>query len=219
MNRPPRRLILLRHGQTDWNVEGRMQGHRDTDLTEAGHSQAKEAARALATRDPIAVVSSDLRRAWDTASILAEHCVPRPPLSSDPRLRETGLGDWEGLTHVDVDRLHPGARAAWRFDATLSPPGGENKIDVARRSVPVVTELSAELPDWAERPVLLVAHGGLIAALVAALLELPVANWSALGGLGNTSWVELSGWGGAAAEVRWRLDVWNASAKVAPDVL
>lgn len=211
-----RRLILLRHGQTEWNVGGRMQGGIDTDLTEAGRSQAKEAARELSMRHPLAIVSSDLRRAWDTAMILAEHCVDPVPLRSDERLRETSLGDWEGLDHVEVDERHPGERARWRFDATLTPPAGESKIAVAARSAPVVAELLEEYPDWGERPIVLVAHGGLIAALTAALLALPVAHWPVLGSLGNAAWVELHGWGDPP---RWRLDVWNASAKASPDVL
>lgn len=220
MTEPPRRLILMRHGQTDWNVDGRMQGNLDTDLTEAGRSQAKEAARELSARDPVAIISSDLRRAWDTAVILTEHCTEPVPLRPDSRLRETRLGEWEGLTHEQVDARDPGVRVAWRFDAELTPPGGENKVAVATRAVPVVTELLASLPDWNSRPVILVAHGGLIAALVAALLELPMNRWPALGGLGNASWVELSGWHDPTeSRMRWRLDVWNASAKVAPDVL
>jgi probable phosphoglycerate mutase len=222
MTQPVRRLILMRHGQTEWNVDGRMQGHIDTDLTEAGRSQAKEAARDLCARRPIALVSSDLRRAWDTALILSEHCGADVPLRSDPRLRETSLGDWEGLDHTRVEELHPGAQARWRFDATLTPPGGESRIAVGARAVPVVRELLEELTDWTDRPVILVAHGGLIAALVAALLGLPAESWPALGGLGNASWVELSGWDnahGVDSGLRWRLDVWNASAKVSPDVL
>ena len=74
----------------------------------------------------------------------------------------------------------------------------------------------------APAPVVLVAHGGLIAALTAALLDLPVDNWPVLGGMGNASWVQLSGHGAAdadVADIRWRLDVWNASAQVANDVL
>jgi len=108
----------------------------------------------------------------------------------------------------------------------LTPPGGENKIAVATRAFPVVAELLAELPEWSQRPVVLVAHGGLIAALVADLLRLPIENWPTLGGLGNASWVELSGWvvpvsadDPTEEALRWRLDVWNASAKVSADVL
>jgi glucosyl-3-phosphoglycerate phosphatase len=220
MTQPVRRLILIRHGQTEWNVDGRMQGQLDTELTEVGRSQAKEAARELAARRPVVLVSSDLRRAWDSATILAENCAEPVVLRAEPRLRETSLGEWEGLDHTAVDQRYPGARMRWRFDATVAPPGGENRLDVAARAVPVVTELLAELPEWAERPVILVAHGGLIAALVGALLELAVESWPALGGLGNASWVELSAWSIPGSRgLRWRLDVWNASARVAPDVL
>ena len=92
--------------------------------------------------------------------------------------------------------------------------------------MPLVAELVAGQTEWGtdepERPVVLVAHGGLIAALTAALLKLPVDNWPALGGMGNASWVQLSGHSDDDAEfddIRWRLDVWNASAQVANDVL
>ena len=89
-----------------------------------------------------------------------------------------------------------------------------------------MADLIAAEPDWgsgdADRPVVLVAHGGLIAALTAALLALPVDSWPVLGGMGNASWAQLSGYGAAGvvpADLRWRLDVWNASAQVANDVL
>ncbi|WP_406237164.1 histidine phosphatase family protein [Nocardia sp. NBC_01009] len=212
-----RTLILLRHGQTEWNASDRMQGQIDTDLTELGRRQAKEAARELVSRNAIAIVSSDLRRAFDTASALAEHTTV--PVVTDARLRETDLGDWEGLTHLDVDADYPGARVAWRLDATYTPPGGESKLEVGARSLPVVQELFADRQDWPGRTIILVAHGGLIAALTAALLDLPPRNWPALGGLANTSWVQLSSHGPSIDQPGWRLDVWNAAAKVAPDVL
>ncbi|MFI6046502.1 histidine phosphatase family protein [Nocardia sp. NPDC051321] len=212
-----RNLILLRHGQTEWNAADRMQGQIDTDLTELGRRQAKEAARELVSHNAIAIISSDLRRAFETASALAEHTsldvVP------DPRLRETDLGDWEGLTHLEVDADYPGARQAWRLDATYRPPNGESKLEVGARSLPVVRELLVDRQDWPGRTIILVAHGGLIAGLTAALLDLPPANWPVLGGLANTSWVQLSSHGPSIDQPGWRLDVWNASAKVAPDVL
>ena len=122
--------------------------------------------------------------------------------------------------------MAPGARVAWREDARWAPHGGESRVDVADRSVPVVAELVAGQADWgldgSDRPVVLVAHGGLIAALTAGLLGLPVDNWPVLGGMGNASWVQLSGHSdddGDFDATRWRLDVWNASAQVANDVL
>lgn len=216
MARPTvRKLILLRHGQTEWNAGERMQGQIDTDLTELGRTQAKEAARELAALQPVAIVSSDLRRAYDTAGELADSAGLT--VTVDPRLRETHLGDWQGLDHNEVDEQYPGARPAWRADATMAPPGGETRLDVARRSRPVVDELLVS-EQWRDRPIVLVAHGGLIAALTASLLALPVDRWPILGGLGNTSWVQLAAHG-AGVDVAWRLDVWNASAKVASDVL
>ncbi|MGV0626684.1 glucosyl-3-phosphoglycerate phosphatase [Mycolicibacter minnesotensis] len=223
-----RRLILLRHGQTAFNADSRMQGHLDTVLTDLGRAQAVAAAEVLRKRHPLLIVSSDLWRAYDTATVLAEHNGLQ--VRVDTRLRETHLGDWQGLTHHEVDAAAPGARLAWRDDARWAPHGGESRVDVAQRSTPLVDELLASEPDWgraehAERPVVLVAHGGLIAALTAALLRLPVDNWPVLGGMANASWTQLSGYSEdsddatSEADVRWRLDVWNASAQVAGDVL
>jgi broad specificity phosphatase PhoE len=223
-----RRLVMMRHGQTEFNLGSRMQGQLDTELTELGRAQAVTAAEALAKRQPLLVVSSDLRRAYDTAVELEGRTGLR--VRSDKRLRETHLGDWQGMTHNEIDAVAPGARLAWRDDARWAPHGGESRVDVAARSLPLIAELVANEPDWGAadepaRPVLLVAHGGLIAALTAALLRLPVDNWPALGGMGNASWTQLSGHTaesetGAddADAIRWRLDVWNASAQVAGDV-
>ncbi|WP_187689434.1 histidine phosphatase family protein [Nocardia wallacei] len=212
-----RRLILLRHGQTEWNAADRMQGQIDTELSELGRRQAKDAARELLGHDAIAIVSSDLRRAYDTAVALADHTSLE--VVRDRRLRETDLGEWEGLTHLEVDTRYPGARQTWRLNADFTPPGGESKLEVGARALPVVRELFAARTDWPGRTIILVAHGGLIAALTAALLELPRKNWPVLGGLANTSWVQLSSHGPSIEQPGWRLDVWNAAAKVAPDVL
>ena len=228
-----RRLVMLRHGQTDFNRGSRMQGQLDTELTELGRAQAVAAAEALAKRQPLLVVSSDLRRAYDTAVALGERTGL--PVRVDNRLRETHLGDWQGMTHAEIDAVAPGARLAWRKDATWPPHGGESRVDVAARSLPLIAELVSGEADWGAadqfsepaRPVVLVTHGGLIAALTAALLRLPVANWPALGGMGNASWTQLSGTSAGSDGsdtddldgIQWRLDVWNASAQVAGDVL
>lgn len=219
-----RRLVLLRHGQTEFNAGSRMQGQLDTELSDLGRDQAAAAAEVLAKRQPLLIISSDLKRALDTAMTLGDRAGL--PVQVDQRLRETNLGDWQGLTHLEVDTAAPGARAAWRDDARWAPHGGESRVDVAERSVPLVAELVAGQHEWGldepERPVVLVAHGGLIAALTAGLLGLPVDNWPVLGGMGNASWVQLSGHSADDAPVdaiRWRLDVWNASAQVANDVL
>ncbi|OFJ52689.1 glucosyl-3-phosphoglycerate phosphatase [Mycolicibacterium grossiae] len=219
-----RRLVMLRHGQTEYNAGSRMQGQLDTDLSDLGREQAVAAAEVLGKRQPLLIVSSDLRRALDTAVALGERTGL--PVDTDVRLRETHLGDWQGMTHLEVDAVAPGARLAWRDDARWAPHGGESRVDVAERSLPLVAEIAGAQYEWGldgdERPVVLVAHGGLIAALTGAVLGLPVDNWPVLGGMGNASWVQLSGHSARDADfvdVRWRLDVWNASAQVANDVL
>ena len=221
-----RRLVMLRHGQTDFNLGSRMQGQLDTQLSELGRAQAIAAAEVLGKLQPLLIVSSDLRRAYDTAIKLGERTGLK--VWVDDRLRETHLGDWQGLTHAQIDAEAPGARLAWREDATWAPHGGESRVDVAARSRPLIAELVSSDLEWGDpnqldRPVVLVAHGGLIAALSAALLRLPVADWPILGGMGNASWTQLSGHsdddGANFDSIRWRLDVWNASAQVSNDVL
>ncbi|MAU84225.1 histidine phosphatase family protein [Gordonia sp. Z-3] len=213
-----RRLILLRHGQTDYNATSRMQGQLDTELSTLGRRQAEDAAVALADRAPMRILSSDLTRARDTAEALARRTGLT--VTTDKRLRETHLGDWQGMTHLEVDAEMPGARRIWRDDASWAPPNGESRIDVATRATPLVDELVDIVDEWGsgerpEAPVVLVAHGGVIAAMTAALLDLDRKSWPVFGGLANTSWVQLSGHGIPGSPPRWRLDVWNASAEVA----
>jgi glucosyl-3-phosphoglycerate phosphatase len=204
-----RRIILLRHGQTDYNVAGRMQGHLDSMLTEVGHEQAAAAAPVLAALSPDRMISSDLRRAADTAEAVGAACGL--PVKFDARLRETHLGRWQGRTVAEIDRDEPGAIATWRSDPTWAPPGGESRVAVVARSRPVVDELDAELADSGETSttLLLVAHGGLIAGLVTALLELPTAAWPSFGGMGNCRWAVLAR---RTDHPRWRLAGYNVGA-------
>lgn len=201
-----RRLILLRHGQTDYNVAGRMQGHLDSRLTPEGLEQAAAAAPVLAALAPDRVVSSDLSRAVDTAEVVGAACGL--PVKLDARLRETHLGRWQGSTVADIDRDYPGAIAEWRSDPTWAPPGGESRVAVVARSQPVVDELDAELADAPDESatVLLVAHGGLIAGLTTGLLGLPTEVWPSFGGLGNCRWAVL---GRREDHPRWRLAGYN----------
>jgi glucosyl-3-phosphoglycerate phosphatase len=204
-----RRLILLRHGQTDFNVDGRMQGHIDSHLTDAGHEQAAEAAPVLASLAPDRLVSSDLRRAVDTAEVVGAACGL--PVKFDSRLRETHLGLWQGHTVAEIERDYPGATATWRSDPGWAPPEGESRIDVVARSRPVVDELDAEFADsdGVSETVLLVAHGGLIAGLVTGLMDLPPSVWPSFGGLGNCRWAVLAR---RDDHPRWRLAGYNIGA-------
>lgn len=195
------RLVLWRHGETDYNAGRRMQGHLDSVLTPVGRAQARRAAPVLAAFEPQLLLTSDLRRAADTAAELATAVGLAP--ASDPRLRETHLGQWQGLSHDEVDQTWPGARLAWRRDPLWAPPGGESRVEVAARARALVSELDAGA---AER-VVLCTHGGLIASLVASLLLLPLANWPALGGIGNCCWSVLER---PSPDSLWRLVAYNA---------
>ena len=128
------RLVLVRHGRTTWNAESRMQGRLDPDLDDTGRAQALAAAPVLATYEPVLLVASDQVRAWRTADAIAKEAglVPRP----DARLRETALGDWEGLTGGEVEAGWPGGLASWGSDPEWAPPGGESRVEVAERAAP-----------------------------------------------------------------------------------
>lgn len=199
-----RRLVLLRHGQTDYNVAGRMQGHLDSILTEWGLAQAVGVAPEIARFLPDRLVSSDLRRAAETADVVGHACGQ--PVKLDPRLRETHLGEWQGRTVAEIEEGWPGAIARWRSDPAWAPPGGESRIDVVRRSRPVVDELDEEYATSAEATAVLIAHGGLIAGLVSGLLGLPTSVWPAIGGIGNCRWSTLAR---RDDHPRWRLAGYN----------
>lgn len=221
-----RRLILLRHGQTHYNATMRMQGQLDTTLSEQGRKQASLAADAIAQRHPSALYSSDLQRARHTADAIGD--ATGLDVHVDSRLRETNLGEWQGMSHLEVDEKWPGARKQWRSAPQWAPPGGESRIEVAARTRAVVDELIDADADWANHPVVMVAHGGAIAALAAALLELSVESFPLFNGLGNTAWAQLSAHDRgpesvtdspaavppttvAAEKIRWRLDAWNVA--------
>jgi len=199
---PRRRLVLLRHGETDHNAGLRMQGQLDVELNAFGRAQAVAVARVLAKQEPELLVSSDLSRAADTARAAAE--LIGVDVHLDRRLREAHLGQWQGLTHAQVQAHTPGGMAAWRCDARYAPPGGEAKVEVAARAAAVVDEL----PDG-PGTVLLVTHGGLITALTGRLLELPVERWSMLGAPDNAAWAQLQP-RPVGGRPDWRLQAWNA---------
>lgn len=206
-----RRLVLLRHGQTEYNATGRMQGHLDSHLTTLGRVQAGAVAPVIAALPPDRILSSDLSRAHDTATAVG--AAAGLAIEIDPRLRETHLGDWQGLTVAEVEVKWPGAIATWRSDPTWTPPGGESRIDVVRRSRPLIDELDEEYADRADGVVVAVAHGGVIAGLVCALLGLPTPTWPSIGGLGNCRWASLAR---RDDHPRWRLAGYNVGGGDAP---
>ncbi len=190
-----RRVLLLRHGRTEWNAQRRYQGQADPPLDDVGRAQAYEVAALIAALRPAVIVSSDARRAMQTAAPLSE--LTGLPVTAEPRLRERSLGHWEGLTRDEVARRYPDEYADWLAGRDVSRRGGETREQVAARAVAVFDDL-AEL-DLA----VLVTHSATAMALCSALLGLPQEP-HVLGPLANCHWSELR------HEVRWQLRAHNA---------
>lgn len=150
------RLLLLRHGQSSWNAEGRWQGWADPPLSPLGEAQARAAAGRLAGAGLTAVVSSDLDRARGTAGIVAGE-LGLPVLPPEPDLRERDIGDWSGLTTAEIEQGWPGWLTAWRAGELERPPNGESRAEIAARVMAVLERLAA-----GEGTVLVVTHGGVI---------------------------------------------------------
>lgn len=184
-----KRLILLRHGQTDWNRVGRVQGQSDAPLNELGHVQAQGAAPAMAAYRPSLVWSSDLSRAADTAAYVAEACGVAPHM--DERLREWGFGEREGLTHDEFRAADPEAYGRFRLGRYDEVPGAESTADVHARMLAALGELVARTPEGGTA--VAVSHGAAIKLAVGGLL-----GWAGhqavdtLWGMSNCGWAELT---------------------------
>lgn len=207
------RLILLRHGQTEFNRARRMQGHIDTELSDLGWQQAAAAADYLERYHIEQIIASDLQRAFATATVVGQRLGIE--VRADERLRETHLGDWQGKTHAEIDESHPGARARWRYDATWAPPNAETRQEVAVRAHEVVDELIEQPHE--DATVLLVSHGGTISALTASLLGFAQSRHPIFASLGNTCWSQLLGRQKLDAPgYQWYLEGWNVGSVLNP---
>jgi broad specificity phosphatase PhoE len=153
-------LLLVRHGETDWNRDGRWQGHSDTPLNAAGREQARRVAAEL--RDVDAVYSSDLARARETAEILAEQLGLEVHL--EPRLRERGFGAWEGKTSAEIEAEFRDEHARWLAGEAPGAADAEPFGDFAARVQSFVEDLLERHPG---ETVLVVAHGGSARAVAA----------------------------------------------------
>jgi probable phosphoglycerate mutase len=197
------RLILWRHGQTQWNAQGWFQGsNADIELSQTGLDQARAAARHLASLAPDVLVSSPMARATQTCT--AVQALTEQQRHIDPRLTEIDMGAWSGLTLDAVRALDP----AWAKAHDLSEDyrygrTGETSLEVGVRA-------SAAMRDWAASggTVLIVSHGLSIRMGVANLLGWTTyAQASVLTVMGNCAWSILTN-----TRRGWRLDVWNAAA-------
>jgi len=201
-----RRIVVWRHGQTAWNFDGRFQGQSDIDLDATGIEQAAQAAQTLAALGPAAIVSSDLKRARDTADALAK--LTGLPVATDERLRETYLGSWQGKTRAEVEVEYPGEAAAWLAGGLERRGGGEHMTEVADRAEAAVLDAISDLPP--RSTLVAVTHGGAGRVLLAQLMGLPPEQWKVLGGLSNCCWSVLAERPGGEAGPRWVLVEHNA---------
>lgn len=169
------KLYIVRHGETEWNTLGRIQGHTDVALSDRGRRQAAALARRLAGVAFDAAYCSDLSRARETAQIILG---PRDaPLYATPQLREYHKGIFEGLTVREYAQRYPDLyQASLRNDLDFAPPGGGETIrQTSARMAQFTAQLLAQNPN---DTVLIVGHGGSLRAVIVALLSLPLeANW------------------------------------------
>jgi glucosyl-3-phosphoglycerate phosphatase len=180
------RLLLWRHGQTEWNADGRVQGQLDVGLSAAGREQARTMAARLAEYRPDLIVASDLHRAADTAAALAQ--VTGLDVALDPRLRERHFGPWQGLTHPEMAARWPEEYARWRSGQPVHGVGLESVEDVAKRVSAALQDVAGRVPDGTA---VVAMHGAAARYGCAALLGWPDSVRSTLAVLANCHWTEL----------------------------
>ncbi|MEY3278476.1 MAG: hypothetical protein RLZZ426_962 [Actinomycetota bacterium] len=199
------RVVLWRHGRTQWNAELRWQGQSDIPLDEIGLEQAAAAAVVLAELSPTAIVSSDLIRAHKTAQFLSEHTGLE--ITLDTRLRETDGGQWEGLTQADIHKDYADSLEAWQQDVSL-PAGltGETRHAVASRVAQAVSEHAHRIGGGT---LVVATHGGAARAAIMELLDMPMEYLSAFKVLTNCAWAILD-----HDDIRntWRISDYNITA-------
>lgn len=181
-------IILWRHGQTDWNVANKFQGHTDIPLNAVGEYQASHAARLVVDMKPTAIISSDLMRAQKTAQALAD--LNGLTITIDARLRETNCGKWEGLTGEEIRAVDFEALKEWSLGGD-NPAGGtgDRRSEVGARARAAIEDYLSGKDD---QTLIVATHGGTARAIIGSYLELPIPYWSKIGGLSNASWSVLS---------------------------
>ena len=209
-----RTLVLLRHGRTAWNAEGRAQGHTDVPLDEVGRAQAAAAAPAMAALAPAFVWSSDLVRAGETADIVAASCGLS--VVRDARLREYDVGVRSGLTTDEFAATFPEAHARWvaaggwhAFEDADAAAGAESTADVLERIVPALRSAVGSVPPGGTGVV--VGHGASLQTALIALLGWQQPAAATLRGLDNCGWAVLDD---SARDGEVRLTAYN---RLAPD--
>jgi glucosyl-3-phosphoglycerate phosphatase len=179
----PIRVVLWRHGQTDWNVENRFQGHSDIPLNKVGEYQVTAAAKVLAGLNPDRIISSDLIRAQSTAAALSK--ITNLKVEINAGLRETDGGLWEGKLASENRASHGELFANW-YEGGDEAAGvtGERRSDVAKRAVAVIEKETANFAGT----IVFVTHGGTVRSVLGSILKLPIPQWGVIGGLSNACW-------------------------------
>ncbi len=156
------RIIAVRHGETSWNVDARIQGQLDIGLNDTGRWQARRVGEALASEDITAVYSSDLGRAHETAQAVAQ--VAGIPVVADEGLRERSFGIFEGKTFDEIHETWPDHAHNWRkrIPEWQPPEGGESLLELRERVTRTMHELAARHPG---EQIVVVAHGGVLDTL------------------------------------------------------
>jgi broad specificity phosphatase PhoE len=180
------RLILWRHGNTDWNNGERIQGQADVGLNDLGREQAAVAAPLLAALRPDVIISSDLRRARDTAEALA--ALTGLPVCTDPRLRERYFGWWQGMTLTEIAERYPADYAAWRSGAADLGCEIESLDDLGKRAGAALQEAVDSAPG---ATIVVATHGGAARLGCGQILGWGPEILRSLGSLKNCHWSEL----------------------------
>jgi len=198
------RLLLVRHGETEWTRDGRYQGTTDVALSELGLAQAQALAKRLAGEKLTAIYASDLQRARDTAAPIADrHGQVAHP---EPCLREIGFGIWEGLTWAQIGQRDPDTWAQWEANPmSAMPAGGESLSSITDRLHRLLSRLATR-PD--DETILLVAHGGSLRVLICLALGLP-PRWAWSLRMDNGALSELYLWADSSSEYRAALSLLN----------
>jgi broad specificity phosphatase PhoE len=187
---PPthRRLVLVRHGRTSWNAAGRFQGQADPPLDDMGRAQARRAANELSVYQPATIVSSDLRRARQTAMALAAPW--RCEVRLDPSLREQALGDWEGLDCTEAAKQFPDEYRRWLAGVPVRRGGGETDSEAGAR---VCRSLAREIQEGSpSQSIIVVSHGRALFAALTQLLDYHLVDFDRpVTHLDNGRWVAL----------------------------
>ena len=164
------RIIAIRHGETTWNVDARIQGQLDIAMNAKGRWQAERMTAALRTEPITAIYSSDLARAWETAQYLGQ--AQGLPVIKEIGLRERDFGDFEGKTFAEIEQLLPEQSIRWRKrDPDFFPPGGESLVTLQARVLEAAGQLAAQHPG---ELIALVGHGGVLDVLYRAATRLGI---------------------------------------------